>query len=289
MKRIYPYLFCWSLLFSTVAFGQQSLSITLRIQDEEQNTAYKNEPVLISLSITNKAAQYAAHWNRGADRRLQELQELLRLKKINQEEFDRETKDLDSNKMKIPAFAIGSSSLTWYSMIEWNIVSRQNNQTIAPSVVHYLPNPASEPVAVMDELGYYLVYFGIDGGVLPPGNYDITASINNNKGSNYLKIANSPMNEKTAGEETLLRAGLYYWHAGDAEKALNSVNEVLKKSPENPGGLTQRGDIYVLQKKYAEALKDYQAALDLYYRHAGTYSEPPEYLLKMVEFAKARL
>ena len=86
----------------------------------------------------------------------------------------------------------------------------------------------------------------------------------------------------------LIQKASFYYHGAENEKALNVLNGILQKNPGSLEALSLRGDVFVQQKKYPEALKDYRSALDLYYRQAGSFSEPPEYLLEMIELVKAQ-
>jgi hypothetical protein len=281
-----------ALLFS-VKMTAQPITVTLTANYSRDVKIYHDEPLLLVVSVTNQEAQENSRWNKAADRRLTELEELLKENKISREDYDKEKKKLTDWKKEISSVTIGSPQKAWPSMISWKAVNTKSGEEAALTV-KILPNPSTEMVAVLNEKGYYQAYFGIGPGEvkkLPDGEFDITAIIEAESSEPvHLQIQKANMPLIIANSEAmLLKTGQYYWHNENGVMAVQYADKILAKNPASLDALSLKGDGQVQQKLYQPALETYKKATAEYYKQNGAGSEPPEYLLTMIEFVKKEL
>jgi tetratricopeptide (TPR) repeat protein len=281
-----------TLMFS-VKMTAQPITVILTANYSRDVKIYHDEPLLLVVSVTNQEAQENSRWNKAADRRLNELEELLKANKISREDYDREKKKLTDWKKEISSVTIGSPQKAWSHMIRWKAVNtKSGEETIL--TVKILPNPSTEMVAVLNEKGYYQAYFGInpdDVRKLPDGEYDITA-IMEAESSEPVHLLIQKVNMPLAianSEAMLLKTGQYYWHNENGEKAVQYADMILAKNPASVDALSLKGDGQIQQKLYQQALETYKKATAEYYKQNGANSEPPEYLLTMIEYVKKEL
>ena len=75
---------------------------------------------------------------------------------------------------------------------------------------------------------------------------------------------------------------------GRPDSAIVHAKTILKEcmSPSSLEGLVLLGDAYFIKKNYDEALKSFQSALRNFKKQYPHSSEPPEYILGMIEQLK---
>ncbi|MFI5133715.1 MAG: hypothetical protein ACHQEB_05235 [Chitinophagales bacterium] len=272
--------------------AQQPYSVTLRVNYNTQAKLFHNEPVLFTVSITNKEAQENERWNMAADRRLNELEELIASNKISREDYDKEKKKLLDGKKPVSSVTIGSKEKPWPVLVIWRVMNTKNSTKISLPL-KALINPVAEPEVVLGEQGYYIAYFGIDPEDLkkiPEGIYTITASINGEASEAIqLNIQKENMSDAQAGSEAmLLKLGQYFWHSNNSKKAMSYVDMLLQKKSNSIDGLSLKGDVQVLDKSYLPALETYNKAVKEYYKQNPGVGEPPEYFLEMISWLKTQ-
>lgn len=296
MKNYSSYKFAALLLLFFVFIktsAQQPYTVTLRVNYNAEAKLYHNEPVLFTVSVTNKEAQENRRWNKAADRRLNELEELLKANKISREDYDKEKKKLTDGKKEISSVTIGSSNKSWSSMVTWKAANTKNGEEITLTV-KTLPNPSTENIAVLNENGYYQAYFGIDPDdmkKLTDGEYDITVIIEGESSEPvHLQVKKENMSATVANsEDMLLKTGQYYWHSGDSKKTMQYADMILAKNPASVDGLSLKADALLMTKSYQPALDTYNKALKEFYKQNPGISELPEYLLEMIEWVKTQI
>ena len=292
-----------SLLYTSIVFllclifvgtqAQKTITINLKVNEEQEATVFQNEPVLFDIAVSNKRAEVNERWNKAADRRLDEMKELLKQGQIKQEDYDKEKTLIEKNKRSIDVTTLGSETSSWASGISWKIMNTANrNVVVLPIKLMKRPDPGGK--AVLDADGYYMASFGIGPEELKsvaPGTYAIEVSVNNLlSNAVVLKVENGMMSETMANSEAmLLRLGIYYWHAEDAARTIQYADKILAKKPTSLDGLSLKGDGQVLQQSYLPALETYNKAVKEYYKQNGAGSEPPEYLLSMIGMVKEKL
>lgn len=278
-----------TLLFSIKATSQY-ITITLKANYSNAVSVYHDEPLLLTVSLTNQEAMENKRWNNAADRRLNEMGELLKENKISREDFEKEKEKLVAAKREVNSHTIGAAGKPWSSILTWKLIN-VNNGEFVPLKVRSMVNPSSDEIAVLNDKNFYQAFFGIDAEEMkkiPAGTYQVVVEIDNNKSEpTVMMIKNESMPALIAGsEEMLLKIGQYYWHAGDAMQGMIYADKLLQKNPVSVEGLSLKGDLQVHSNLFQPALESYSKALKEFYKQNPVHAEPPEYLLGMIEWLK---
>jgi hypothetical protein len=267
--------------------SQTPISISL---DPTQSSIYRDQPFIISVTVTNPGAQYARRWNMSADGRVKELDDLLKQGKIKREQYELEKKSIEGQKKKASRVTIGSPASPWYEQVQWSFTG--NGRTIA-SPFTYLSNPASEAIADVDGQGIYTAWFGISPEKmqqLAPGNYSISATLQGATVTVSLEVKNLKTPATASATDSLqLQHGYYYWHANEPAKGLVHAENILTRNPASIAGLSLKGDLLVLQNQWDAAWQAYTRALGEYNKKYPGSKEMPEYLMVSIEFVKGRM
>ena len=271
----------------------QPVTVTLQVNYENEAIVYHNSPVLLIVSIANQEARQAERLNNSADQYLDELKDRLNKKKITKEEYDADVKLLSSTKKQIVKTTIGSAAQPWVSKISWEIIDVKTKEKISLPI-KLLQNPEPEAAAELGSSQSYFAFFGIDPDQLKKikaGDYALLADVDGNKSEPILlKIQEGNMTKTIEeSEEQLINIARYYWHSNMPADGFLYVNRVLKKNENSIEGLSLRGDLYLLQKKYLLALDDYNKALKIYYKKNSSTAEAPEYLIDMIAVVKEKM
>jgi tetratricopeptide (TPR) repeat protein len=272
--------------------AQKGLEISLRADYEQEKKALHNEPLIFIVTLTNKSAQSDKLWNISADRRIRQIDELVKQDKLKKEDADKEKQELEKNKRSSPAITIGSATSSWTSQLKWIAKNTQTGQTVILPL-QLMSNPACDAVAVLAGGTNILAYYGISPGemmAVPVGNYEVSVMLNDIVSDRImLYVQRESINEAIADEAMLLKYGQFYWHAGDSKQTMNYAEKILKKNPLSVDGYSLKGDAQVMENSYLPALESYNAARENYYKQFGSGAEPPEYLLNMIGMVKEKL
>ncbi len=271
----------------------QNVNSILKINEGDEASVFQDECVLLDVSVFNKKAQSDKLWNMAGEERMVELIDLLKQGKIKQDDYDREKINIEKNRRTTATTELGSATSSWTSAISWKVMNTANRNYIQLPVI-LMKKPSTDGKAVLDEAGYFIACYGIVPGDLksvPPGTYAIECFINNiPSNAVLLKIQNGMMNSAVAASvPVLFRFGQYYWHNENGEKVIQYAEIILAKNPASLDALSLKGDGQVQQKLYQPALETYKKATAEYYKKNGINSEPPEYLLSMIEYVKKEL
>ncbi|NOT51055.1 MAG: hypothetical protein HOP10_07235 [Chitinophagaceae bacterium] len=294
MKKILSYnLLIGFILFFLAGASAQRVNINLRINENTEAIVFQNEAVLLDVAVFNKKAQADNRWNQAGEERMKELDELLRQGKIKQEDYDREKASIEKSKRVPQSTELGSATSSWTSAISWKVMNTANRNYV-DIPVKLLKRPSTDGKAVLDANGYYIACYGIspeDMRSVGPGTYAIECVINNiPSNAAVLKVENSTMDAaKENSEPVLLRTGQYYWHAENGIKTVEYADRILAKNPSSLDGLSLKGDGQLLQRSYQSAMETYNKAVIEYYKQNGANSEPPEYLLSMIDIIRKEL
>lgn len=293
MKKYFHLLLLKCCMVAVVTAGAQQVNISLRVNEEAEASVFQDETLLLQVAVSNKKAQSDLRWNMAGKERMAELNELLKQGKIKQEEYDREKASIEKSRRTPPVTELGSATVSWTSAINWKVMNTANRNYIELPV-SLMQNPSAAGKAVLDANGYYIACFGIAPGELKktgPGTYAIECIINNIPSNAVLLTIRDGMMSETmaASEPVLLQTGRYYWHAGNGAKTMEYADRVLAKNPASLDGLSLKGDGQLLQRSYLPALETYNKAIAEYYKQNGKGSEPPEYLISMIDFIKKEM
>lgn len=274
--------------------AQQPVNISLGLNYSSSQKLYHNEPLLLTVTITNREAQENNRWNRAIDRRLNEMDDLLKENIISAENYENEKNQLNAVKRPVPSITLGSQDKPWSSLVKWKMInSNTGTEIVLPVTI--LSNPFPESIAILDEKGYYISYFGISPQdmkqIRGASTWQLTATMGSERSNDIrLEIKEEIMPMAIAEtEEMWLRIGQYYWHANNAENTIQFADRILKKNPLSLDGLSLKADGLILQKSYLPALEVFNKALTEYYKQNGVNSEPPEYLVESIAWIKKQL
>jgi hypothetical protein len=271
----------------------QSIDISVKANNDKEVNIYHNEPVLLTVTISNREAQENSRWNKATERRLKELESLLKENKISREAYDQERNKLIGGKRPVTSSTMGAAGSPWSSLLKWKMVHTSSGAEVGLKL-RTMMNPSTEEMAVLDETGFYMAYFGMDAvetGNIPAGVYIITVGIANEMS---LPVKMTIKSESIPApvlntEAMLLQNGQYWWHAGNAAEGMAYADKILQKNPSSLDGLSLKGDLQVLNNAYHPALESYNKALKEYYKQNAAGAEPPGYLMEMIAWVKKQL
>src|SRR5437773_168275 len=95
-------------LSSLPMLAQQDISMKLKINNKEKLTIYRDEPLLVTLDLSNPKASADEQWNREAEAGLSELEAQHLNKNISDKKFANEKQHIESAKKKIQPVLLGS-------------------------------------------------------------------------------------------------------------------------------------------------------------------------------------
>ena len=271
----------------------QQVNINLRLNDGVEASVFQDEPVLLDVAVFSRKAQADRRWNRAGEERMKELDEWLKSGKIKQEEYDREKNSIEKSRRNIEVTRLGSPVTSWTSAISWKVMNTATRNYIELPLKR-MKKPASVVEAVLDADGYFTTCYGISPeamNALPAGIYAIECFINTIPSNPVLLTVKSGHQSGAIAESEpeLLRSARYYWHDEDGAKTMLYADKVLAKNPSSLDALSLRADGQVMQGHFLPALETYNMAVKEYYRQNGPGSEPPDYLISMIDFIKKQL
>ena len=280
-------------LMSTRSFSQQPYTLSVRVNYSDAVQLYHDEPVVLTVAVSNKEAEEIFRLNHAALRRIKELDELLEKKQINRQDYDKEKKQLTEDQRPIQKLTLGKSTKPWHSLLNWKLINASGGNE-QPVQVVLMVNPQSDAIATLDENGVNLAYFGITPAELkkiPAGKYFVTASLEGQTSERIsMELKNEMMPPAVAeSADMLLKEGQFYWHINDVSNAMGYADKILQQDPRSLEGFSLKGDIQLLDKAYEPALESYNKALLEFYRQNKGISEEPEYLLGTISWIKKQL
>jgi hypothetical protein len=281
------------MLKSFLLVGQQGIALNLMVDKSKRATIYQDEPIIISVSISNPGATYNAQWNREADLWLQQLKSMYQNGEVSAEQYKEEIKRIEQSKKKVQVPSIGTISQPAYQevKIEW----KNEQGTLVDNVSMKLLNGSSWPtVLVLDANAYYSLQWGIDRkevSGLKPGKYILLAILDKYQSEPVeLEILTSAIpSSKTntiAVQQKLGKSELLF---GRVEPAAIHARNILKINHASVDGLVLLGEVNVQKNNYKEALKNFEDALIHFNKQKPSSPEPPVYIFGMIEWLKGKI
>src|SRR4051794_37291658 len=90
--------------------AQQNILLYLKLNNQPKATVYRDEPLLLTLSISNPKASEDEQWNRSANYRAGELDKAYHDHEISEEEWKDEKQKLDKVKKTSELVRLGSTA-----------------------------------------------------------------------------------------------------------------------------------------------------------------------------------
>lgn len=292
MKPHFAFLLLWFFI-TAHALAQPKFSITLMVEDTSAYTAYHNEPLIFTTSLVNKTLQQDLAWNQAADAWLAEVASDYQAGNLSKEEFEKETQLVTTGKKQVKADTVGTRQSPWFRRLQFRVLL--NNGTIqSPWPITLLGEPVTEPVAILDERGYYLVMHHLNPAKvlkLRPGTYKIQvglAGVWSNEVMVTIRQQNIPAGVLNTSEMQL-HLGNYYLERRNAGRALAYATAVLIKDPKDINALVLSGESFILKKKYRLALVYFEKAFQEHSRAFPDLPERPLYLEGTIAWLKEKL
>lgn len=266
----------------------QNFNISINANDSKEDTVYLDEPVLFSITLSNQFAAYRLRHNREAQSYLDELKTQLSKGAIKQEYFDSETARVKATMQKAEEAKVGSQGQPWAKQTEFVIVKAvSDTSTMQLAPFQY---PEVQPVVALNESSYAQAAYGMEN-KLSHGEYAVTARLQGQV-SDIVHLTVLPQkipNDVLNSEAMLLHFGNYYGSLADEKKALEYSTKAITLFPASVKAFLMRGDIYMRQSKWNEALADYETSLKLFYEQYPDSYEVPEYTIEMIAFVKSKI
>jgi tetratricopeptide (TPR) repeat protein len=279
--------------FNTLLAGaQQNFSLLCEVGEEKSVSLYRDEPLVVSITLTNEAVQENQKWNRSADLYIKSLEAQYDSGKITLEEFVKEKERVLKDKRPVKADTVGSAANPWYRQIRFQVFF--NDSMIKSSwPLALLGTPPEDSVAILDEEGYYVARFHLPPEkvlLLTPGKYRLKALLKNVSDEVTITIKPNKMPIPVyLSIPKQLELSRYYLDAENSSRAFGHATSILQKDPTNLEALVLRGESFILMRSYKKALADFEKALQVHQKRFPNSLEPPEYLLFRIEWLKERI
>ena len=269
-----------------------SFGLYFSVDYQDSLGLYRDEPAILSISISNPAAAYAKTWNKEALSYLSDLEKKFNDGKMSEEVYQQERKSVTEGMLGTYESRIGTPAEPWVSKVKFNIYTEKREE-VASLSLRLLNSSKPAAVAVLNERTYYSAEYNLPPNALQQlssGSYRFTVSIDDIESAPVrLKYKAEAMPDFFKNKETtLLKIGQYYLQDEDPGKAIEYAEQILSRNANTLDGLVLRGDSYLFMENYNKALVDYERALKLFYQEFPDSYEAPEYLLDMIEYASGK-
>ncbi len=144
MKKyfLYKIFFVALVVISARGSAQQPVKVTLRVNYSNAVKLFHDEPVVLSVAISNQEDQESQRWNKAADRRLDQLEVLLKENKISREDYNKQKEKLKGGKRAISSLTLGTAANPWLQLVKWKMINAGTGAEIILSAKP-LMNPSS--------------------------------------------------------------------------------------------------------------------------------------------------
>lgn len=271
------------LLLHLIIAAQPEVAVKLSVNNKQRLTVYHDEPLLLSVFISSPAASANQQWNREAAIGLQLLKDQRDSQKITVEQFNAAREKIETS-IKKTSPVILKSAVTFY-------LKEQKADTVnAP--LKLLDKMPAQLVLTADS--FFVFQWGIDRKAmlkLLPGIYTLNVIINGYRSNTVQLIIQASMIPATVLETEKMQSvlGRFYLRYGNADSAILYAKKILSKQPSSVDGLVLLGDACIQKQDFAAALKAFQSALQAVRSRKSQFTEPPEYILGMIEWLKGKV
>ncbi len=266
-----------------------NLSMILRVNGEENVEVFNDEPLIISVSLTNDVAIRTASENFPLMERMKSLEKMFKARMLDEYEFKRASNEIRSSMKKARVYRFGGP-IGWTEFVKIQVMSEgQWDYVDWPMwLLEYFP---PEPVAELDGLATCYVEFGIDpeDPVRPRGVHEMRAVTEIIKGeiveSNISKVnflgKKMPKNKRD-DEDTMMAKAEYLYKRGLYDESRNVIGKVLENNPNLINALALLGDISEKKGDITAALSAYMNAAEEFEKQYPDLDEPPEILVSNI-------
>lgn len=284
-------LLVFNLFMSAILVAQENLFVHLELNNKVKLKVYHNEPVIISLSISNPGASEDEQWNRAANDWLAQLDSLHAHGEVSDSDYTEQKQQTLDSLREVDSVLIGSTQKPALQMVKFIWHDSQGN-VLKNVPVRLLLNSASDDQFILDANGRYLLQWGIqprDMRKLPPETYTLSISIGHYK-SNKVKLTISQERipvRNLQSPDMLMELGRFYLLYGRPEQAIIYARTSLLFNPRFINAYVLMGEANMQRNKNREALQNFQTALRLFNQQFPNSPEPPEFIQVMINELKS--
>jgi tetratricopeptide (TPR) repeat protein len=271
--------------------------VVLKANYQDRIELHRDEPLALTVSLTNPDAIHASSHNIAIDSRLELLKRKLEAGEVGQEGYEKERRSLEEQKILAEAPSLGAQNRPWFKLISlFRIIDGESKQLAWP--LHLLSYFPSTAIATLDGSTTCLVEFGLDPddiGKIEPGKYRIRAVVEKVSSEKETGIRSFESNaveidvlatklSEDAGEKEgyLTTVATYYLKRGTLARASVIVEKILARDTHSLDGLTLLGQINEAKGDYKAALETYRKAVDEFYLQQPDDYEGPRYLVSQI-------
>lgn len=258
------------------------ISMACRANDQTNITIYKDEPLILSVSMVNDDAIHAASFNAPLEDQIKELERKFKAKMITADRFKGAVEEVKEQMLTVRIYRIGGPK-GWPYFIKFQTLLENSWKELEWPLKLLLQYPSSS-VVTLDGWTSCYVEFGLDPEDMerPQGEIKIKSIVEIGKGmtveSNIVTInfltEKMPEKEKDK-EEILIAKGRYAYKRGLYDEAIKYVQKALRVNPHSLPSLNLLGDIEEKRGNLNAALSAYEKALEEFNKQYPDADEPP--------------
>ncbi|MFL5741114.1 MAG: tetratricopeptide repeat protein [Flavisolibacter sp.] len=280
------------LLILSVLLLAQSPRLHLEINGQTSLTLFHDQPLIISLSLSNATASEAEQWNRSTDQGLMQLEQMKQSKKMKDEAYNQEKSRLVASKKIISPAIIGSEQKPAIEWVKMNLVSLRGDSIgrLRAKIFDSAMVPAK---MVLDANAYYLLRWGMDRSTvqaMKSGKYflsiEVADAVSNRVELTILALPLPSLLLRT--QKMQLELGNFALLYGRPDSATIHANTILKTNPSSIDGLVLLGEANIQKNNFHEALSNFETARLNFYKQNPHTPEPPEYIDSMIGWLKSK-
>ena len=258
------------------------ISMACRANEQNNTTVYKDEPLILSVSMVNEDAVHAASFNVSLEDQVKQIESKFIAKKITEEEFKGKIEEIKKEMLKVRIYRIGGPK-GWPYFIKFQTLLKDSwGEVDWPLwlLMHY----PSDNVITLDGWTSCYAEFGLDSeeNKRPQGEKKVKAIIEIDKNTtvesnivtiNFLK---EKIPEKVKDkEEILIAKGRYAYKRGLYDEAIEYIQRALQVNPHSLPSLNLMGDIEEKRGNLNASLSAYEKALEEFNEQYPDSYDPP--------------
>lgn len=258
------------------------ISIACKANEQSNIAVYKDEPLILSVSMVNEDAIHAASFNAPLEDQIKEIERKFKAKQITEEIFKGKVEEIKKDMLKIRIYRIGGPK-GWPYFIKFLTLLEDRWKEVDWPLWLLLHYPSSEVITLNGWTSCY-AEFGLDSEDVkrPQGEKKVKAIIEIDKNttveSNIVTInfleEKIPEIEKDK-EEVLIAKGSYAYKRGLYDEAIRYVKKALQVNPHSLPSLNLQGDIEEKRGNLNASLSSYEKALEEFNEQYPDAYDPP--------------
>jgi hypothetical protein len=258
------------------------ISMACRANEQTKITVYKDEPLIISVSMVNDDAIHAASFNAPLEDQIKELERKFKENMITADRFKGAVEEVKEQMLTVRIYRIGGPK-GWPYFIKFQTLLEDSWKELEWPLRLLLQYPSSN-VVTLDGWTSCYAEFGLDPEDIgrPQGEIKVKSIVEIGKNmtveSNIvtINILTEKMPEKDKDkEEILIAKGRYAYKRGLYDEAIKYVQKVLQFNPNSRPSLNLLGKIEEKRGNLNAALSAYEKSLEEFDKQYPDAYEPP--------------